>query len=83
MPVRLANTAGLQGDQLDAGLLAPEYREIVFVCLLLGTPVIRGRGQSGETEQVRLRGDRFRGDAGITKACRVIGHWLFLSGNAG
>src|SRR5277367_4919709 len=61
MPVRLANSAGLQRDQLDAGLLTFKYREIVFMCLLLCTPVIRYGGHGGEMEQVRLRGDRFRG----------------------
>ena len=44
MPVRFANTAGLQRDQLDAGLLTGEYREILFVCLLLRATVVGGRG---------------------------------------
>jgi len=43
MPVRFANTAGLQRNQLDAGLLTDEYRKVLLVCLLLCATVIRDR----------------------------------------
>jgi hypothetical protein len=53
MPARLADASDLQRQQQDAGLLAFEDREIVFVRLLKRAPVKRGGGLSAEMEQVR------------------------------
>jgi hypothetical protein len=47
MPVRLADTSGLQREQQDAGRLTFEDREIVLVGLLKRAPVMRGGGLSG------------------------------------
>jgi hypothetical protein len=58
MPVRLADTSGLQREQQQAGLLTFEYRKIILARLLKRAPVKRGGGLSAEMEQVRLRGDR-------------------------
>ncbi len=52
--------------------------KFVLVRLLERPPVIRVEGLSAEMEQVRLRGDCFRGYAGITEACRIRGYRLFL-----
>jgi hypothetical protein len=44
MPARLADASDLQRQQQDAGLLAFEDREIIFVRLLKRAPVKRGGG---------------------------------------
>src|ERR1700677_103123 len=73
MPVRFANSAGLQRERHDAGLLTLEDREIVLVRLLKFASVETAEGLSAEMEQMRVRADRFIGKAGIAIACRIIG----------
>ena len=71
MPVRFANTAALQRDQLNAGLLTLEDREVVFVRLLQQTAVIGGGSQRTEMEQVRLGVDRLGRDPGVAEPGRI------------
>ena len=67
MPVRLTDTAGLQGNEHHAGLLTFEDRKVVLMGLAQQTAIESGGAIAPEMEQMRLIGDQLRGYPRVTK----------------
>jgi len=80
VPVRFSDTTGLQRERNYAGGLTFQNREGLFVCLPERAAVEGAQGLGTEMEQMRLRGGRFGGYAGITEAGRVISQRHVLVG---
>ncbi len=79
MPVRLADTTGLQRERQEAGLLTFQDRKVVLVGLLEPTPSCVLLGEAPRWNRCDCDVIVSAGRRRVTaKARSVIGHWDFL-----